>query len=166
MKLTKLTLEPKDINNYWKLHSLDYADSLEVKFANFLQEISKLEKWTLTGDPVFQAKLNDFVDASQSWDIVDYSSKSNEILQLMMYMNITQFAYFFHYLDTQFAPLILSLIVESRSAEDSEPAQLLLHRLEIIDKAGHLKHVLSPVRATLLRNLISLDEDDDLEVDI
>lgn len=150
----QLNLDSQYIDNYWKQHN--------IEFAKFLQQVSQLEKWTISSDLFFQNKINKFVEKCKKWEKANYAENSDEITQLMMYMNMSQFSYFLHYLDT-FPGMSFHYVMEARSKEDWEAGQLLLNRLRIINDFSYLGQLLFPTRTRLIRQLL-IDDDEEYEI--
>lgn len=146
-----LNLDPNFINQYWEKEGLECY--------TLLNEASKLETWTLTNEPIFQAKLQEFVSIYKTAPSLQWSNNSDKITELMTYMNISQFALFFRYLDITFPGLSFHFVMEARDKEDWRAGELLLRRIKLLKEYGFLNKIFSPMRTRLISGLLESDND-------
>lgn len=146
-----LNLDPDFINDYWKNEGLSFYELLE--------EVGKLETWTLTHDPIFQAKLKEFTEEFKDMTSTKWSTQSNEITQLMSYMTISQFAFFLHYIDISFPGLSFHYVMEARHNKNCKAGDLLLKRIKLLEEYNFLNKIFTPMRTRLIQGLIESDDD-------
>lgn len=148
MELT-LNLDPDFIEQYWKNEGIECY--------KLLNETSKLETWTLTDNPIFKAKLKEFTDIYRSCPTREWSDNSDEITDLMTYMTISQFAFFFHYIDSTYPGLSFHFVMEARHNSDWRAGELLLKRIKLLKEYGFLNKIFAPMRTRLISGLIESD---------
>ena len=146
----RLNLNPDFINRYWK--------SADIIFHDLLNDATKLETWTLTNEPSFQAKLKELTSSCVNFPTKHFVDNDNQVVEMMSYMNISQFAYFFHYLDNTYPGLSFHYIMETKHKENWLAGELLLKRITLIDQWGHLNKICSPVRTRLIHSILEADD--------
>lgn len=151
MELT-LNLDPDFIDQYWKIQGTECY--------RLLDEVSKIETWTLTHEPIFQAKLKEFVEIYKDLPSTKWGSESSrQITELMTYMTISQFAFLFHYIDNTFPGLAFHYVMDARHKEEWMAGELLLKRIKLLKEYGFLNKIFTPMRTRLISGLIESDDD-------
>jgi hypothetical protein len=145
----QLNLEPDFITNYWK--------NEDVKFYELLEQAGKVETWTLTHEPLFQNKLNEFTNTFKHIDKKIWAQQSENLIDLMSYMTISQFAFLLHYFDETFPGLSIHYVMEARTLTDCAASELFLKRLHFLATHKFLNKIFMPMRTRLVQELISPD---------